>query len=105
MYILSFFGHFFVANIFSFCQKESKFAIFFADSKSKVDASIVIFGHQTWDLEGGGVKLIPPSISWFSSTPAEIELTNVQVGKLSKFEALNHKLHTTTCCSEYLVCM
>ena len=35
-----------------------KFANFFADSKSKVqelsnDVSYVIFGHQTWDLEGG----------------------------------------------------
>ena len=38
---------------FSFC----KFAIFFADSKSRAqelsnDVSFVIFGHQTWDLEG-----------------------------------------------------
>ena len=37
---------------------------FFADSKSRAyelsnDVSVVIFGHQTWDLEGGGVKLIP----------------------------------------------
>jgi len=50
-----------------------KFAIFFADSKSGAqelsnDVSFVIFGHQTWDLEGG------PSISWFSSTTAEIGL-------------------------------
>ena len=32
---------------------------FFADSKSRAqelsnDVSFVIFGHQTWDLEGGG---------------------------------------------------
>jgi len=37
---------------------------FFADSKSRAeelsnDVSFVIFGHQTWDLEGGGVKLTP----------------------------------------------
>ena len=40
---------------FNFC----KFAIFFADSKSRAqelsnDVSFVIFGHETWDLEGGG---------------------------------------------------
>ena len=57
-----------------------KFAHFFADSKRKAqelsnDVSFVIFGHQTWDLEGGGVKLTPPtSVSWFSSTPAGIGL-------------------------------
>jgi len=39
---------------FNFC----KFANFFADSKSRAqelsnDASFVIFGHKTWDLEGG----------------------------------------------------
>ena len=32
------------------------------------DVSFVIFGHQTWDLEGGGGKLTPThSISWFST--------------------------------------
>ena len=41
-----------------------KFANFFADSKSRAqelsnDVSFVIFGHKTWDLEGG-VKLTPP---------------------------------------------
>ena len=46
---------------FNFC----KFGIFFADSKSRAqelsnDVSFVIFGHQTWDLEGGGGKLTPP---------------------------------------------
>ena len=41
--------------------KNSIFAIanFFADSKSRGqelsnDVSFVIFGHQTWDFEGGG---------------------------------------------------
>ena len=53
---------------------------FFSDSKRKAhelsnDVSFVIFGHQTWDLEGGGFKLTPPGISWFSSTPAGIGLT------------------------------
>ena len=57
---------------------------FFADSKSRAQelsnyVSFVIFGHQTWDLEGGGQFDPPPSISWFSSTPAEIGLkTNLQ---------------------------
>ena len=45
-----------------FCDKKfnfCKFANFFADSKSSAqelsnDVSFVIFGHQTWDLEGGG---------------------------------------------------
>ena len=61
---------------FNFC----KFAIFFADSKSRAqelsnDVLFVIFGHQTWDFEGGGVKLTsPPSVSWFLSTPVGIGL-------------------------------
>ena len=45
-----------------FCDKKLIFAnlqIFFADSISRAqelsnDVSFVIFGHQTWDLEGGG---------------------------------------------------
>ena len=45
----------FAKKKFNFC----KLANFFADSKSRVqelsnDVSFVIFGHQTWDLEGGG---------------------------------------------------
>ena len=49
----------------SLCHKET-------DSKIRAqeifdDVSFVIFGHQTWDLEG---------ISWFSSTPAGIGLRN-----------------------------
>ena len=37
---------------------------FFADSKSRAqelsnDVSFVIFGHQTWDLEGGGGQIDP----------------------------------------------
>ena len=58
-----------------------KFANFFADSKSRAqelsnDVSFVIFGHQTWDLEGGGQFDPPPSVYWFSSTPAGIGLRN-----------------------------
>ena len=69
MYNLSFFGQFFLQTFllynwilpkknFNFCK--------FADSKSRAqelsnDVSVVIFGHQTWDLEGGGVKLTPPT--------------------------------------------
>ena len=85
MYNFSFFGkiifckHFYY--ITGFCDKKfnfSKFANFSADSKSRAqelssDVSFVIFGHQTWDLEGGS-NWPPPSISWFSSTPAEIGL-------------------------------
>ena len=44
--------------------------IVFADSKSRAqelsnDVSFVIFGHQTWDLERGGVKLTPPAYPGF----------------------------------------
>jgi len=72
MYNVSFFGKFFFCKHFyyitGFCDKKisfCKFAIFFADSKSRAqelsnNVSLVIFGHQTWDLEGGGVKLTPP---------------------------------------------
>ena len=33
-----------------------------------------MFGHQPWDLEGGG-QIDPPS--WFSSTPVGIWLTDI----------------------------
>ena len=58
-----------------------KFENFFADSKSRTqelsnDVSFVIFGHQTWGLEGGGLKLTPPpSVSRFSSSLEGIGLT------------------------------
>ena len=45
-----------------FCDKKFNFCKFLADFKRAQElsnASFVIFGHQTWDLEGG-VKLIPP---------------------------------------------
>ena len=65
MYNSSFFGHIFFANIFyyitGFCDKKFNFckANVFADSKSRAqdlsnDVSFVKFGHQTWDLKGGG---------------------------------------------------
>ena len=49
---------------------------FFADSKTRAqelskDVLFVIFGHQTWNLGGGGANWPPPSISWCSSTPTE----------------------------------
>ena len=42
---------------------------FFADSRSRAqelsnDVSFVIFGHKTWDLEGG-IKLTPPAYPGF----------------------------------------
>ena len=76
IYNFHFLDNFCFANIlFNFC----KFANFFADSKGRAqelsnDVSFVIFGHQTWNLEGGGQIDPPPSISWFSSTPAETGL-------------------------------
>ena len=68
---LSFLDNFFCKHFYSitgFCKIKfnfCKFANFFAGSKSRAqelsnDVSFVIFEHQTWDLEGGGVKLSPP---------------------------------------------
>ena len=53
--------------IIGFCEKKS---IFLADSKSRAqelsnDVSFVIFGHQTWDLEGGGQIDPPPAYPGF----------------------------------------
>ena len=61
--------------ITEFCKKNSifgKFAIIFADSKSRAqeilnDVSFVIFGHQTWDLEGGGGQIDPPLVFKYPS--------------------------------------
>ena len=65
MYNFSFFGQILFLQTFyfitGFCDKKfnfCKFANFFADSKSRAqelfnDVSFVVFGHQTWDLEGG----------------------------------------------------
>ena len=44
---------------------QRNFCKFFADCKSKAqelsnDVSFVIFGHQKWDLEGGGQIALPP---------------------------------------------
>ena len=64
--IYHFLNNYFFANIFNikldFAKKKlnfCKFANFFSDSKSIAqepsnNVSFVIFGHQTWDLEGGG---------------------------------------------------
>ena len=86
MYNLSFFGQIFFCKHFyyktGFCDKKFNFWKF-ADSKSRAqelsnDVSFVIFRHQTWDLEGGS-NWPPPSISWFSSTPAVIGLKTLPV--------------------------
>ena len=51
-----------------FCKKNVQFlqiCTFFADSKKlSNDVSFVIFGHQTWDLEGGQIDP-PPAYSGF----------------------------------------
>ena len=77
MYNFSFFGIFFFCKHFyyttGFCDKKfnfRKFANFFADSKSRAqelsnDVSFVIFGHQTWDLEGGQIDPPPQRILVF----------------------------------------
>ncbi len=67
MYNFLFFEQFFFCKHFycitGFCDKKfnfCKFASFVADSKIRAQElsndfqSFVIFGHQTWDLEGGG---------------------------------------------------
>ena len=77
MYKFSFFGQIFFCKHFyfitGFCDKKfnfCKFANFFADSKSRAqelsnDVSFVIFGHQTWELEGGGQIDPPPAYPCF----------------------------------------
>ena len=87
--ICHFLDNYFFANIFTIynwiLQKKvifCKFANFFADFESRAqelsnDVSFVIFGHQTWDLEGGS-NLPPPSVSWFSSTSARIGLKRIK---------------------------
>ena len=63
MYNLSFFGQIFFRKDFyyrtGFCDKKFNFRKF-ANSKSRAqelsnDVSFVIFGHKTWDLEGGSI--------------------------------------------------
>ena len=75
--IFHFLDKLFFANIstikLDFAIKNSIFANlqFFTDSKSRAqelsnNVSFVIFGHQTWDLEGGGGKLtLPPAYPGF----------------------------------------
>ena len=75
MYSFSFFGRFFLQR-FLLYNWILQICNFLADSKIRAqeisnNVSFVIFGHQTWDLEGGRQIDPPPSISLFSSTPAE----------------------------------
>ena len=49
---------------------EGSICKFFADSKSRAqelsnDVSFVLFGHQTWDLKGGGQIDPPPAYPGF----------------------------------------
>ena len=88
MYNFLFFGQIFFANIFTilldFAIKTSifcKFANFFADSKCRAqelsnDVSFVIFGHQTWDLEGGGSNWPPQHILVFKYPSRDRVKTN-----------------------------
>ena len=76
MYNLSLFGHFVFCKHFSYITNFEKKSVFanllislqILTEELSDDASFVIFGHQTWDLEGG-VKLTssPLSASSFSS--------------------------------------
>ena len=64
---------------------------FFADSKSRAqelsnDVSFVIFGHQTWDLEGGGGQIDPPPA--YPGFQVEIGLTPIL-----KIVALRAQVH------------
>jgi len=77
MYNFPFLGQIFFCKHFyyitGFCDKKfnfCKFATFFSDSKSRAqelsnDVYFVIFGHQTWDLEGGGQIDPPPAYPGF----------------------------------------
>ena len=45
--------------------------------------SFVIFGHQAWDLEGGGSNFPhPPTVSWFLITPAGTGLSSSSILEL-----------------------
>ena len=66
--------------------KLSFFANFFADSKSRAqelfnDVSFVIFGNQTWDLDGGGSNLPLPAYPGF----IVLSRDRVKVGRLLRF--------------------
>jgi len=74
MYNFSFFGQIFFCKHFyfitGFCDKKFNFCNFFSDSKSRAqelsnDVSFVIFGHQTWDLEGSQIDPPPPAYPGF----------------------------------------
>ena len=102
MYNFSFFEQIFFCKHFyyitGFCDKKFnfyKFAIFFADSESIAqelsnDVSFVIFGHETWDLEGGG-QIDPPQHILVLSTPAGIGLKVIVVYRLC--QSINERLH------------
>ena len=49
------------------------------------DVSFVKIEYQTWDLGGGGELTLPPSVSWFSSTPAGKGLS-------LKYKGLHHQI-------------
>ena len=73
-----------------------KFAIFFADFKSKAqelsnDVSFVIFGHQTWDLEGGGSNYPLPQRILVFKYPSRDKVASF-VGPL----VINHRLSLGT---------
>ena len=60
---------------------------FFADSKRRaqelsIDVSFVIFGHQTWDLEGGGVSRDRVNVR--NSENPWTDLPQISIGELSR---------------------
>ena len=54
---------------------------------SSNDVSFVIFGHQTWDLEGGGGQLDPPQHILVFKYPSRdrVKLENFKLQEKSKF--------------------
>ena len=87
MYNFSFFGQIYFCKHFcyitGFCDKNSIFAnlqFFLQILKEEHKSFLMMYICHIWTsnmgFRGVGVKLIPPSISWFSSTPAEIGLSS-----------------------------
>ena len=105
MYNFWFFGQIYFCKhlyyITGFCDKKFnffKFAIFFADSKSRAqelsnDVSFVIFGHKTWDLEGGS-NWPPPQHILVFKYPSRDRVKQLYVSREEDFiQHLNHHIY------------